>query len=318
MPYAVLQSTEFAHLPDKTSVAGVALFRPSSLQFKPYNNGTSERAVFNLQTSSGALQCVSFKSSAKETLRGVSAPMVLHFSGKVNEFNETKNFAVDEVLALEAHEQGNYPASLFEERVYDVDSLRSFEQGIFANSPMTEAGHTILHMILDPLREKFEIEYAARAGGANHDNVVNGLFAHSLKCLNHLHYALPWYSSLTHRSDVDLLYIGTYTHDLGKVIEYSNGDMSPTGQLVSHRTLMAEYIAPLKSQIVDLKSEEWYYRLMSIYAQHHGEYEESPRTIESMIVHSIDNMEATLSSLDQKFKNHPVGKPQFTQGFFLA
>lgn len=105
---------------------------------------------------------------------------------------------------------------------------------------------------------------------------------------------------------------------MGKVVEYSEGSISEIGKLVSHRTIATEILARKRKAIESAYGIEWYYRLMSILAQHHGEYEEKPRTKDSLIVHFVDMLEANMTSLDQNFKSAQDGETVRFHGFYIS
>ena len=54
-----------------------------------------------------------------------------------------------------------------------------------------------------------------------------------------------------------------------------------------------------REEIINLKGEDFYYSLISIISQHHGEYGEAPRTVAAYVIHQLDCLDSTLTLLDE-------------------
>ena len=144
--------------------------------------------------------------------------------------------------------------------------------------------------------ERFPVEYAALS---HHDNCKTGLFAHSIKCLRIYNGIKDIYANIFGDPRVnDLMVIGLIIHDCGKVFEMYNGTYQKNS-CVTHRGLGLEHLFQFKDIIIEKYDEEFYYMLFSIIQQHHGEYGEGARTLYALITHIIDDIEATLSSIDE-------------------
>jgi HD superfamily phosphodiesterase len=157
--------------------------------------------------------------------------------------------------------------------------------------------------VIPDLFPSFKTEQAAIS---HHDSYLRGLYAHSYKVARYAKSIIenPLYVFKDLPTDSkELVVLGAFLHDLGKTLEYDHGKVSSVGTKVSHRTLMTERCAQLKDKIVKLYGEDGYWTLISIFEQHHGKYEESPRTIEAYIVHLADNLDAMLTDLSDSIKN---------------
>ena len=154
------------------------------------------------------------------------------------------------------------------------------------------------------LTSAFKNEYAAIW---HHDAYPHGLLAHSLKVarLARLVVEDPLYSELYgfSQDSKDVIIVGALLHDLGKTLEYDDGRISHIGRMVSHRTLMCERLALLKEPITRLYGEDQYWVLESIFAQHHGKYEETPRTVEAYVVHLVDSLDSQLTDLNELLRS---------------
>jgi hypothetical protein len=148
------------------------------------------------------------------------------------------------------------------------------------------------------LNAGFKHEYAALW---HHDAYPKGLLAHSFKVGRLAKQMLsdPLYAGLYKIDDdmKDIIIVCALLHDLGKALEYDHGVISHVGRMVSHRTLMSERLALLKDDIISLYDEDAYWEMHSIFTQHHGQYEETPRTVAAFIVHLVDDFDAKMTDL---------------------
>ena len=94
-------------------------------------------------------------------------------------------------------------------------------------------------------------------------------------------------------------------HDLGKIWEYSNGDFSELAW-ASHRVLLNEYLTTnYRAELEAVFGTQGFLRVLAAEAQHHGEWEERPRTIEGYLVHLVDNMETNVTQLCEGIDVNP-------------
>lgn len=240
---------------------------------------------------------VDFKIWSGELQKGLQARIdkvkgsVALIQGKVDEFNGMRQLIIESATNAPQENPIDYMSKKYNIR----DNAQEFIS--FLADKLSQDGLTVFEELFGEVQDTFFTEFASVT--IFHDNVMGGLTAHSLKCVKILDSILPFYSNLEGRIDRDLIYIGVSLHDVGKAIEYNNGSISEIGKLVSHRTLATEMAARKKKSIVELKGEEWYYRLISIFEQHHGEYEEKPRTVEAFLTHQVDLLESSVMNLEQ-------------------
>lgn len=172
-----------------------------------------------------------------------------------------------------------------------MDALRNSNCSVSAKALLA----SILHMnSQDHFCIRFGTEFAALS---YHDNCRSGLLAHTTKCLRIYNGLKNNYSFLNDRTHNDLMVIGLTIHDMGKVFEMNNG-VYQAHSYITHRGLGLEYLFEYKDMIINLFDEEFYYMLASIILQHHGDYGENPKTIYSLLIHKIDDIEATFTSID--------------------
>lgn len=218
--------------------------------------------------------------------------LVCHIKGKVNEFNGNKSIIINSIKALE---ESAYDKSDFFEEKYQANAYwEAFCKLI--NKSCSEEGYTIFKTVFNDIVDRFKVEFAARS---HHDAVRSGLLAHTYKMTFVMTRVMKLYPNILNQSDSDLLILGCAIHDIGKIYEYTNGIIQGNALLVSHRTFGVEYLSKYKNLICEAKSEEFYYRLLAIIEQHHGEYEETPRCIEAFLIHMVDSLESSFQTIEE-------------------
>jgi HD superfamily phosphodiesterase len=254
-------------------------------------------AAGTLSTADGAYE---FKKWRTDSLD----PGVYHVKGKYQTYNGQNSVIIDSAEPIVGD------PSDYEYTPYGEDLDRKVHEFVRSLSPKAQKlfqillrGDGAIDSSVEDLNKRFKTEYAAIW---HHDAYPMGLMAHSYKVgvaakqimddpLYSQFFALP-------QDEKDLIIVGALLHDLGKTLEYDHGQISHVGRMVSHRTLMSERITSLKRAIVDLYDEDAYWRLQSIFTQHHGKYEETPRTVEAYIVHIADTLDAQLTDLNELMK----------------
>lgn len=217
---------------------------------------------------------------------------ICHIQGKVNEFNGTKSLIINDIKAIE---DGVYDESDFFEEVYNIEAYwGSFMEVVKKNT--TAEGFKVFSMLIEKVQERFKLEFAAKG---YHDAVRGGLLAHTYKVLIVMLRTVKLYPQILSKVDLDLLVVGTALHDIGKVYEYHNGAIVGAGLVLSHHTFGVEIIVPFKDEIIKYKGEDFYYRLLAIIEQHHGEFEETPRAVEAYLVHTADLLEYRFQAISE-------------------
>jgi 3'-5' exoribonuclease len=139
----------------------------------------------------------------------------------------------------------------------------------------------------------------APAGTRNHHSYVGGLLEHVVNMLDVAERILPLYPRL----DRDLLLMGIFLHDIGKVRELSYERVfgyTDEGQLVGHLVIGVQMLTDKVQQVPDLTGEpfpaELLLRLEHMIVSHHGSYEfgspKLPMTPEAIALHHLDNLDA--------------------------
>lgn len=221
--------------------------------------------------------------------------LVCYVTAKVNEYNGNKGLVLTTIRALE---EGAYDVSEFFEERYNTEAYWKAMRDLVAGSCSAEALE-IYDEVFRGIENRFKVEFAART---HHDAVRSGLLAHTYKVAYIMSCVIRNYSFIVSRCSVDALILGCCFHDIGKIYEYSNGVIVGSGLVVSHNTFGVEYLAGFKSFIVDRKGEEFYYRLVSVIVQHHGEFGERPRSVEAFLVHMADYLESSFQGVNESLE----------------
>ncbi len=143
----------------------------------------------------------------------------------------------------------------------------------------------------------------APAGIRNHHAYLGGLLEHVVNMLDAADRLLPLYPEVQR----DLVTLGIFLHDIGKVRELSFERVfgySDEGQLLGHLSIGVEMLSAVIAKVPDLTGEpfptELALRLKHIILSHHGTYEfgspRLPMTPEAIFVHYLDNLDAKVHS----------------------
>jgi 3'-5' exoribonuclease len=137
-----------------------------------------------------------------------------------------------------------------------------------------------------------------------HHPYLSGLLEHTLSLLKLILKVVENY----HNVDVDLLLIGGFLHDIGKVYEFSFEravDYTDAGQLLGHLVMEVEMVTKKIAAIPDFP-EELAMLVKHLLVSHHGEYEfgspKLPQTVEAVILHALDDLDGKI----QAIQNLPV------------
>jgi 3'-5' exoribonuclease len=160
---------------------------------------------------------------------------------------------------------------------------------------------------------------AAPAGIKNHHAYRGGLLAHVVSLMETCRVVAPLYPDL----DGDLLLLGAFLHDAGKIDELTYDrefGYSDEGQLIGHVVMVISTLEDKVAESENLSGEkfprELLLRLKHLIVSHHGEYEfgspKLPMTLEAIALHLLDNLDAKLYSVAQILKEDASGDSAWT------
>jgi 3'-5' exoribonuclease len=147
------------------------------------------------------------------------------------------------------------------------------------------------------------------AGVRNHHAYLGGLLEHVVTLMDAAERVLPLYPEL----DRDLLLMGVFLHDVGKVRELTFDKVfaySDEGQLIGHLVIGVEMLNEKLRRVSDLTGEpfpvELLLRLKHMILSHHGTYEfgspRLPMTPEAIALHYLDNLDAKIHSFTRDIR----------------
>jgi 3'-5' exoribonuclease len=158
------------------------------------------------------------------------------------------------------------------------------------------------------------------AGVKNHHAYPGGLLEHVLNLMEVVVRVVDRYPAV----NADLLLMGAFLHDLGKVEELTCDKgfaYTDCGQLLGHTVLAVSMLDDKIRQAEQLSGdpmpEETKLRLKHMIVSHHGEYQfgapKLPMTLEAIALHHLDNLDAKLHSFEQLMRDDANLDSSWTQ-----
>ena len=152
----------------------------------------------------------------------------------------------------------------------------------------------------------------APAGVKNHHAYVGGLLEHVVNIMEVSLAIAGRYPQL----DRDLLILGIFLHDMGKINElsYDRGfAYTDEGQLIGHLVIAVGLLEKKVAEAEHLAGEpipgDLVLQLKHMIVSHHGSYEygspKLPMTLEAVALHHLDNLDAKIHSFDQLMRDDP-------------
>lgn len=221
-------------------------------------------------------------------------------NGTVDNFGGSGSIIVNDVTAV-----SDFTPDQFLEQRYNIEAYYDALMSLIERNVSDKAMGVISTIFTDDVKNAFKMEFAATS---HHDNCKGGLLAHTYKCVSLMNWVITTYPSIAYvvsddglvvsQDRKDLLFLGILLHDIGKIKEMNLGVYQNCSK-VTHRFLGIEYVEPAKETILSSYGESWYYDLVSILLQHHGEYADPCRTLVSFICSKVDLLESQLTLVQQ-------------------
>jgi 3'-5' exoribonuclease len=229
----------------------------------------------------------------EELLRGIPDPAYVNVEGHTHEYRGTLQVKVDrlDLLSRDEISEEDYLPTTEKDREALAEEILLAGRGL-------ENEH--LRGLFDSMVSDegfWEAFCEAPAAKGMHHARVGGLLEHSVSCLRIARALAEIYPV-----DRDLLLFGVIFHDVGKVRELSWGGggfaYTTEGRLVGHvvlgERLVSSYVAALPGF-----PEQLALQLSHVLLSHQGEIEygspERPKTLEALLVHLIDNLDARVA-----------------------
>jgi len=143
-----------------------------------------------------------------------------------------------------------------------------------------------------------------------HHPYLSGLLEHTLSLLKLILKVVENYRGV----DVDLLLIGGFLHDIGKIYEFSfdrTFDYTDAGQLLGHLVMEVELVTKKIDTIPEFPVE-LALLVKHMLVSHHGAYEfgspKLPQTLEAVILHSLDDLDGKIQAIQNMPEKEPGSK----------
>lgn len=160
---------------------------------------------------------------------------------------------------------------------------------------------------------------AAPAGVKNHHAYRGGLLEHVLQLLRVVEAVSPLYPEL----DPDLMRIGAFLHDVGKIDELTYDRelaYSDEGQLLGHLVIGLRIVQEKIVEVERLSGEPFpadlRLQIEHLIVSHHGELEfgspKVPMTLEATALHFLDNLDAKMHSFGQLLREDLNSESRWT------
>ncbi len=240
-----------------------------------------------------------------ELLHGLPEPEYVSVEGNTHEYRGTLQVKLDRLRVLnkeEISEEDYVPASELDLENLAAELLLAGQD--LENEYLRDLFET---MVSD---ETFWAAFrAAPAGKSMHHARLGGLLEHSVQCLRIARFLAELYPV-----DRDMLVFGAIFHDVGKTQELSweGGGFAYTtvGRLQGHVVLGDRLVASYIARIPGFP-EELALRVSHVLLSHQGEHEygspEQPKTLEALLVHLADNLDARTAMYLESVQNVSEG-----------
>ena len=232
---------------------------------------------------------------------GLTKPEYVRVEGNTHDYRGTLQMKLNKLQVLDREsisEEDYLPAT-----DQDLDALQAELWMVgdeLGNEHLRE-----LFMMMASDAEFWEAYCSAPAAKSMHHGRIGGLLEHSVQCLRVARSLAELYPV-----DRDKLFFGTIFHDVGKIEElsWSGGGFAYTteGRLQGHVVLGDRIVASFIRRLPDFP-KELELEISHILLSHQGEMEygspQQPKTIEALLVHIIDNLDARLAMFQETTAN---------------
>lgn len=284
----------------------IALLKSS--QVRTAKNG-SEFLMLEFGDNSGSFSAMCFDGAPSFAVLKDSAPgSAFEVSGTSDFYQGRFSPKIDGARKLDDAELDAVADSLAEVSPYDPESMRAELMGLIDSIEDESLKATVLYAIKDA-GENF---FTSTAATKMHHAYVYGLLEHTLKCARMANALLPLYPEI----DRDLTLSGCILHDIGKVLEYSQGLVSDRTRIgILHGHVVLGYRIVRKAGLKNGLKPGLLERLEHIILSHQGELEwgaaARAATPEAVFVANIDNFDAKMGAVQAALRS--AGDSEFVE-----
>lgn len=273
------------------------IFRAADKQLRANRQG-GKYILLRLTDRSGVLTGMMWNAD-DSTFESFDRSDFIRCKGRLQLYNGALQLIVTEITRAKTHEVD--PADFARFDADHADTLLERLAELFAaiQTPDLHAlGQAFLadQEFLDRLKQ-------SAAAVSNHHAYPGGLLQHTVDLMEMARWLGPRYPQV----DTDLLVMGAFLHDLGKVDELSGGDettYTDRGQLVGHIVIGVQILGEKIEAIATRNASPFpavlRWKLEHLILSHHGQLEygspKVPLTLEAILLHHIDNLDAKMAS----------------------
>lgn len=244
-----------------------------------------------------------------ETVNGtIESGAVVVVSGTVDVWKNDKQIKVD----------GLRIASEKEYKLADLIRAVENPEELFkkVNSYLGEISDKQLSLLADKFLEDADLmaRFKKSPGASSwHNAYIGGLLEHTYEVM----YISERVCELYPQADKDLVLIGAFVHDIGKVLELDPNTLQYTldGGLIGHLTLGFDILSKKISEIKDFP-KDLELKLKHIILSHHGEYEQQspvlPKTLEATIVYQADELASQANAVKELIEAQSGGEKEWS------
>jgi len=226
----------------------------------------------------------------------------VRFKGRVTRYQDTLQIVIHHIQRLP--ESAVDPSDFLPTSTRDIeamwDELKSVAAGV-GNRSLRDLLEAFLN---DPeFSTKFKRAPAAKK---LHHVYIGGLLEHTINLCKLVEAVSKIYSGL----NKDVLLTGAILHDIGKTEELTydkSFDYSDQGRLLGHVVMGVEMLEEKIATLTNF-SEELALILKHLIISHHGQYiwgsPKRPKTLEAIILHQLDDMDAKFHGVQDFLEKH--------------
>lgn len=272
-----------------------------------FKNKAGTYLAVTLSDSSGTIEAKMFD-GGDEAFAKITEGTLVEISGKAQKYNNSISILMDSIVSYDGEfEYDDFMPS------YDGDykELESELDNLISSINDSDLKRLLKDIFTDEnIRPAFCNAPAARGV---HGAYIHGLLEHVIRLCR----LADSVSGLYPQIDRDMLLTGALLHDIGKIYEFSwslSIDYTALGSLHGHLVLGDRMITDRCRQ--EGVPEEKAMMISHMILSHHGIPEYGtvvvPRTLEALVLHHIDNMEAKITHCQEMMKTGQNGS-QWTE-----
>lgn len=264
--------------------------------------------ALTLSDRSGTIEGKIFE-NAEEISQRLQNGQLVTVTGKISSYQGTRGLIVETIEACDGI--GISMDDFMPTYDGDVNELYSRFETLLSSIRDDDLARLLQAIFADPdLKEKY---FLAPAAKAMHGAYLHGLLEHVVRQADLADAVCRCYP----RINRDLVIAGVLLHDIGKTVEFSWNmaiEYTKIGYLQGH-AIIADRLLYERGREVGI-NEETALQLSHLILSHHGQKEFGaivlPQTLEAVVLHSVDNMEAKVTHCMAMLDNGDINAP-FTE-----